>query len=344
MIKKLVSSLLIMASIVTVFPPVGASAEWKSDSTGWWNTEGNSYSIGWRQINGSWYYFDNNGYMVTGAVSIDNKTYKFDSNGKWIDSSSTVSNNTNTNTAKSMKPSSESLKSASDNSWFQENNNYYFKLTGTNYATDTWCIDADTYYFDDNGVMQTGEVSDNSGVKYLFGSDGKYTKCLNRDNYRVYASNGATTGTYSPNKSALARTVSADSKIKFNTDAVSIWKVYSSDAEKAKTTATGTAPNTKIVYAGTSIEGNTLKCRTNETIQLSTLEVGNVSNWGTTPKLIVKVTSSDNDIAFCGFDLAYADGYVRLISPSVITKKAGKTTITIDVNGTTKLFDVVVTD
>lgn len=342
MIKKLVSSLLIMTAVIAVFP-VGASAEWKRDSKGWWNTEGNSYSIGWRQINGSWYYFDDNGYAVTGTVSINNKTYNFDSNCRWIDDSAPASNNIDTN-VKSMKPSAEALNIASDNSWFKENNNYYFKLTGTDYATDAWCIDADTYYFDDNGVMQTGEVSDNSGVKYLFGSDGKYTKCLSRDNYRVYASNGATTGTYSQNKSALARTVSTDSKIKFNTEAVSIWKVYSSDAEKAKTTATGTALNTKTVYNGASIEGNTLKCRSNETIQLSTLEVGNVTNWSTTPKLIVKVTSSNNDIAFCGFDLAYADGYVRLISPSIITKKAGKTTITIDVNGTTKSFDIVVTD
>ena len=341
MIKKLVSGLVIMASVLTIFP-VGASAEWRKDSKGWWNTEGNSYSIGWKQIDGSWYYFDNNGYMVTGTVSINNKTYNFDSKGKWVESSSTISNNTNT--SKSMKPSSETLKSASDNSWFQENGNKYFKLTGNEYAKDAWCIDTDTYYFDDNGVMQTGEVSDNSGVKYLFGSDGKYIKCLNRDNYRVYASSGATTGTYSPNKSTLAKAVSTDSKIKFNTDALSIWKVYSSDTEKAKTTKTGQAPNIKTVYNGASIDGNTLKCRTNETIQFATLEVGNVSNWSTTPKLIVKATSSNNDIAFCGFDLFYADGYVRLISPSIITKKAGKTTITIDVNGTTTSFDVVVTD
>ncbi|WP_160688595.1 cell wall-binding protein [Clostridium sp. C2-6-12] len=342
MIKKLVSSLLVMAVVITIFP-VSASAEWRNDSKGWWNTEGNSYSIGWRQINGSWYYFNENGYMVTGAVAINNKTYNFDSNGKWIESSNSTSVSS-TSTAKSMKPSSEALKSASENSWFKENNNYYFKLTGADYAKDTWSIDVDTYYFDDNGVMQTGEVSDNSGVKYLFGSDGKYIKCLNRDNYRVYASNGATTGNYSPNKGALARAVSTDSKIKFNTDELSIWKVYSSDPAKAKTTVTGTAPNTKTVYNGASMKGNTLKCRTNETIQLSTLEVGNVNNWGTTPKLIVKVTSSNDDIAFCGFDLAYADGYVRLISPSIITKKAGKTTITIDVNGTTKSFDIVVTD
>ena len=61
MIKKLVSGLVIMASVLTIFP-VGASAEWRKDSKGWWNTEGNSYSIGWKQIDGSWYYFDNNGF------------------------------------------------------------------------------------------------------------------------------------------------------------------------------------------------------------------------------------------------------------------------------------------
>lgn len=59
----------IIASFVTVLAllaitPVTAHAEWKSDSNGWWNTEGSSYSTGWKQIGGNWYYFYSDGYMA----------------------------------------------------------------------------------------------------------------------------------------------------------------------------------------------------------------------------------------------------------------------------------------
>ena len=46
-LKKLVAVALTVMAIATV-SPVGASAAWKQDSNGWWNTEGNSYSTGWR--------------------------------------------------------------------------------------------------------------------------------------------------------------------------------------------------------------------------------------------------------------------------------------------------------
>src|SRR5471030_2525197 len=98
MVKKLISSLLIAASVVTVMP-IGASAEWKEDSAGWLYADGSSYYTGWKQIDnkwynfgsngymrkgwiqdgGAWYYLQDNGSMVTGSTKIANKTYEFDS-------------------------------------------------------------------------------------------------------------------------------------------------------------------------------------------------------------------------------------------------------------------------
>lgn len=62
-LTKVIASLLIAASVLAL-NPIGANAEWKQDSTGWWYTEGNSYVKGWRPIDGKWYYFYSNGYMA----------------------------------------------------------------------------------------------------------------------------------------------------------------------------------------------------------------------------------------------------------------------------------------
>ena len=43
------------------------SNNWRQNSTGWWyEYDDGSYAIGWAKIDGSWYYFDQNGYMQTG--------------------------------------------------------------------------------------------------------------------------------------------------------------------------------------------------------------------------------------------------------------------------------------
>ncbi|MFW2490478.1 cell wall-binding protein [Clostridium chromiireducens] len=71
--KILVNSLLIVS--VLVLNPMGANAEWRQNSIGWWFTEGNSWSVGWRVIDEKWYYFGQDGYMKTGWLQ--------DSDGKW---------------------------------------------------------------------------------------------------------------------------------------------------------------------------------------------------------------------------------------------------------------------
>ncbi|EHJ00731.1 cell wall binding repeat-containing protein [Clostridium sp. DL-VIII] len=63
--KKLIILTMILISILTMNPIV-THAEWKQDNNGWWNSEGSSWSVGWKEIDGKWYYFDDNGYMKTG--------------------------------------------------------------------------------------------------------------------------------------------------------------------------------------------------------------------------------------------------------------------------------------
>ena len=56
---------------------------WKCNSKGWWydDTSGWTAKNQWQKINGNWYFFDANGYMVTGDRTIQGKVYHFGSNG-----------------------------------------------------------------------------------------------------------------------------------------------------------------------------------------------------------------------------------------------------------------------
>lgn len=82
-IKLIVSSLLLAVSVLAL-NPMDASAEWKQDSNGWWNTEGSSlWSVGWKEIGGKWYYFGQDGYMVHDTTI---NGYVIGSDGAWIQS------------------------------------------------------------------------------------------------------------------------------------------------------------------------------------------------------------------------------------------------------------------
>lgn len=79
-LSKVIASSLVVVSVLAL-NPIGVSAEWKQDSNGWWNTEGSSWSVGWKEINGKWYYFGQDGYMETGWIKYDGKSYYLNSDG-----------------------------------------------------------------------------------------------------------------------------------------------------------------------------------------------------------------------------------------------------------------------
>lgn len=69
-LTKIISSLLAVAFVLAL-NPIGASAEWRQNSTGWWYSEGSSWATGWKQIDGNRYYFNSNGYMAKNTI-VDN--------------------------------------------------------------------------------------------------------------------------------------------------------------------------------------------------------------------------------------------------------------------------------
>ncbi|AOR24562.1 InlB B-repeat-containing protein [Clostridium taeniosporum] len=81
LLRKVLASVL-TATIVITFIPIKASASWKKDYLGNWNwTENGQKSIGWKNINGDWYYFDYSGIMRTGWINDWGYWYYADSNG-----------------------------------------------------------------------------------------------------------------------------------------------------------------------------------------------------------------------------------------------------------------------
>jgi hypothetical protein len=88
----------VLSSSVCILPTTGVKAEWRSDSKGWWYSQGNSWATGWLQdSDGKWYYFNQDGYMAH-DTTIDGK-YNVDNNGVWIQNTTvnTTSNNNSNN-------------------------------------------------------------------------------------------------------------------------------------------------------------------------------------------------------------------------------------------------------
>lgn len=80
---------LIIASVVTStmigLTPVRASAAWIENYYGNWSyTEGYNYATGWRQISGTWYFFDDFGQMRTGWIYSNGEWYYADLSGAML--------------------------------------------------------------------------------------------------------------------------------------------------------------------------------------------------------------------------------------------------------------------
>lgn len=135
--KKLIASLL-TALLIAGVTPAGASAEWKQDSNGKWFTYGNSCYTGWHAIDGNFYYFNANGYMVTNS-SIEGMTLGNDgkcqitNNGNTAKISATTTNNINKSEAKIMPYCFDDSAVFTDG-YLYNNNGKSFTMAGIQYT------------------------------------------------------------------------------------------------------------------------------------------------------------------------------------------------------------------
>ncbi|MBC2403597.1 Ig-like domain-containing protein, partial [Clostridium saccharobutylicum] len=151
-LKKIIA-IAIVSSITSTLMPVAASAEWLQNSTSNWSwTESGEKTTGWKQVEGTWYYFDNNGDMKTGWVqSADSKWYYLNSNGAmktgWLQELD----------GKWYKLGSDG---AMRTGWVQESDGNWYKLSTSGAMQTGWIQDSDNkwYFASSSGEMQTGVI------------------------------------------------------------------------------------------------------------------------------------------------------------------------------------------
>ncbi|WP_051560514.1 DUF5050 domain-containing protein [Clostridium beijerinckii] len=194
-LKKVISSSLLVI-LVFVLNPIVVSAEWKQDSNGWWNAEGNSWSVGWKEIDGKWYYFGQDGYMKMGWIQYEDKWYylgddgamlknttingyKLDSDGVWIQSSQNDSSNVESkdkNVSYETEVSNRKPIIKDGNYLYESGNLSKVNIDGTNktyfeqaYGSIIGVSDGWVYYVDGNtehhGSKGIYKIKDNEKVK-----------------------------------------------------------------------------------------------------------------------------------------------------------------------------------
>ena len=164
--------------------------KWIQSSGRWWyrHADGSYTRSGWEYIGSKWYYFDQNGWMVTGWQKvkgswyymeskgamvnsgwkwINSKCYYFDKNGKmaadtWIDGSYVDASGV------WIKDKKQEPENVTKTGWVQYSGHWMYYNTDGSYVKSNWkSVNSIWYYFDQNGWMATGWITLSSGKYYL---------------------------------------------------------------------------------------------------------------------------------------------------------------------------------
>ena len=131
--KRLLASLVTVITLLAI-NPIGASAEWKSDSTGWWYTEGNSYNTGWKLIDGNWYYFYSDGYMAHDTTI---EGFYLNSAGTWTISIPTTTSYNNGNSGSSNSLGDTQYIDSNGNGLIKGSKSHIYHTPGSKYYDKT---------------------------------------------------------------------------------------------------------------------------------------------------------------------------------------------------------------
>ena len=151
--------------------------EWSEKDSHWfYQLEDNSYIANeWKQINGTWYRFDNSGAMQTGWVKDNGTWYYLNDSGAmqtgWVKDNGTWYYLNDSG--------------AMQTGWVKDNGIWYY-LNDSGAMQTGWIQDNGTwYYLNDSGAMQTGWVKDN-GIWYYLNDSGAMQTGWIQDNGTWY--------------------------------------------------------------------------------------------------------------------------------------------------------------
>ena len=144
-------------------------SEWEYIGGKWYYFDQNGWMVtGWQKVKGSWYYMESNGARVAdGWKWINNKCYYFDKNGKmaadtWIDGSYVDASGV------WIKDKKQEPENVTKTGWVQYSGHWMYYNTDGSYVKSNWkSVNSIWYYFDQNGWMVTGWMTLSSGKYYL---------------------------------------------------------------------------------------------------------------------------------------------------------------------------------
>lgn len=148
---------------------------WKLINGSWYYFESDGWmATGWKKLGGEWYYLTSSGAMATGWVKLNGKYYFMNGSGvmqhdTWVDNGAYYVNSDGVWVeGKTSQNRAESSRTDSAAGWVSSGGRWWYREADGSYPRNSWkVINGSWYYFDGSGWMVTGWLKRASSWYYL---------------------------------------------------------------------------------------------------------------------------------------------------------------------------------
>ena len=148
---------------------------WKLINGSWYYFESDGWmATGWKKLGGEWYYLTSSGAMATGWVKLNGKYYFMNGSGEmqhdtWVDNGAYYVNSDGVWVeGKTSQNRAESSRTDSAAGWVSGGGRWWYREADGSYPRNSWkVINGSWYYFDGSGWMVTGWLKRASSWYYL---------------------------------------------------------------------------------------------------------------------------------------------------------------------------------